>query len=475
MRIERISIFQSLPKQEWRPVYLVLRGTQLCIYKIKKSTVASVSSNGPGRLIRRYTLQHAELGLATDVNDHVLVPQTRLAHMIPAIARRRAFEKDPTLFQCDKQYALRLRAETDQIVLADCKEAEIFDWMNAISAGMDISFEIDERVVPRQATVPRRQRHRRLVAIPQQIENFLQDRRLIAEQEEILRQMYPSLARSSEHSEHLPTITGLGNTDAVDFASNERSDVDRPVEDFAGASYADDLALTVTNINEQETDDIDVAAMAEEPEQLSTSRPGTSRQTTTSTYATAASSSLSNPRNFDEFGKWQPLHPQTARQQFRYIRRCMPILLPDTPRASSIVICNGARLHANNRLDMLEEWALAPPSYDAHKFPTTITGNHIHNPLERMPTQMSSAETASFGNSSTTADDGEIQVVMLQTSGDINLEAAAAGLKEMSIEGLKSYPLTQPPSPRSHAPNKMEEQFEHVRHVGSPHQLTAGF
>lgn len=438
MRIEKISPFQYLPKQQWRSVYVILRGTQLCIYKVKTSTFGSETLSGPGKLIRRYTLQHAEIGLASDVNDHILVPATRLAHLIPTMARRRAFEKDPDLFKCDKQYAMRLRLENDQLLLAQCKEESIFTWINSISAGMDVAYEIDERSVPRQCTVPRRQRQRRQ-GQTQVVEN-LQDRRLIAEQERILREMYPSLARSVEEAE--PQDNSIHQIGTVDFA---------PTVDT-------NLALTATNINDQEAEDIDIAAMAEDVLQASISRPVNTRQTTASTVATASSFHHTNPGNLDESGKWAPVHPQSARQQFRYVRRCMPILLFDTPRSSSIIMCNGRRLHINQRMDMLEEWELAPPTYDAHRFPTTTS-----NELERVPTHTSVTETASIVHSA--SDAMEIQVV--QTS---NLEAAASGLeKTLSQKTQRSdSPEQLPVRPELHALGKVDEQSEHVENASLP-------
>ncbi len=72
--------------------------------------------------------------------------------------------------------------------------------------------------------------------------------------------------------------------------------------------------------------------------------------------------------NFNESGKWQPPHNRTPQQIQRYVRRCMPILLADSPRASDILICHGKRVKINWRMELLEEWELQPPNYKSHGF-----------------------------------------------------------------------------------------------------------
>lgn len=397
MRVEKISPFQYLPKQQWRSVYVVVQGTQLCIHKIKTSHFGSEALISAGKLIRRYTLQHAEVGLASDVNDNILVPVTRLAHLIPAMARRKAFEKDKDLFRADKQYTVRLRLETDQILLADRSEEVVFKWVNSISAAIDIAFPLDERNLPRSCTVPRRRRRQQRSS---EAAADVNDSRLIQEQERILREMYPALARSVE-----------GNGDSL-----RRLDTVQTVADSTLATAnGNGLALAATNINEQESEDVDLSALAEDFAVLeaSVSRPTATRQTTASTVGTGNFSNNTNPTHFDADGKWAPPHSRSAGSQFRYARRCMPILLFDTPRSSSVVICHGRRLRINHRMDMLEEWELAPPTYDAHNFPS--------NTPEQDSTRMASVDMSSIAHSGSELD---IQVVPTSDSA-IGMQGAA--------------------------------------------------
>ncbi|KAI5249081.1 hypothetical protein E4T42_05461 [Aureobasidium subglaciale] len=342
MRIEKISPFQYLPKQDFRTVYVVLNGTQLSVHKIKTVQLAGHSLPTAGKLIKRYSTQHAEIGLATDVQYQQLLPATRLAHFIPTAARRKAFEKDPALFTPISQVVLRLRLETDQFLLADHSEERIFRWIHDLSASIDISLPLDERSAPKPCTIPRRRRRQRT----QETEN-INDQTVIEEQEQIMRELYPSLARSIE-----------GRSEGAALTRTESAD--------------DTNALTLTATMDQETEDIDLSFLAEDlgPEQQS-SRPINLRQTTSSTVSTTTSSFQyeTSPDNLGPGGKWAPPHARTTASQWRYIKRCMPTLLFDAPRATDIIMCHGRRLRVNTKMDMLEEWELSPPSYDIHEFP----------------------------------------------------------------------------------------------------------
>lgn len=431
MRIEKISPFQYLPKQQWRLVYVIVQGTQLRIHKIKTTRLGPDSLSEAGKLIRRYTLQHAEVGLAADVNDSILVPRTRLAHLIPAIARRKAYEKDSDLFRFDKQHAMRLRLESDQLLLAHSAEDILFKWVNSVCAGIDIAYPLDERSLPRNMTLPRRRRRQQRT---EAVDN-LEDRRLIQEQEQILRTMYPALGRSEEENANT-----LRRTDTTDFAQG-----------------LPDLTRTATI--EQDGEDIDLAALSEEVTllQASISRPAATRQMTADSDTSSSPSPTTTVPRFDEQGKWAPPHPQTPSQQFRYIRRCMPVLLYDAARSSSIIMCHGRRLRINHRMDMLEEWELKPPTYDSHKFstsPTTTTP-------QRRSTYHSTTDTASIAQSG--SDDLDIRAVQPSETVDFG---NGAGLEKTqtartSGEGARkthTIPEQEPIRSQEHRSNgKIEE------------------
>jgi len=336
LHVESINPLHGIAEGEWREIYMVLRGTFLSLYRVKDGR--------PGRLLRSYTLQHAEIGLATDTQYQLLIPQTRLAHLIPAAARQKAFRKDPGKFKAVQQHMLRLRVETDQILLADACEARIFDLINVISAGIDIAPALDERSFPRQQTVPRRRRRR------PRVDGDLNDPLLLAEQARILREMYPDFAEHStsthdnEQVVNLPTTVESGHMPA------------------------------------QEEDELDLAVMREEHNNATNGntppRPNISRQTTSSSVDYFSDTMLydTSPANFNPSGKWEPPHPQSASQTLRYTRRCMPVLNAEAVRASDILICHGKRVKINWRMELMEEWELKPPSYKSHDFKPRATG-----------------------------------------------------------------------------------------------------
>lgn len=332
IQLESINPLHDPTESEWRELYLVLRGTLLSFHRVK--------DNGPGKLLRSYTLQHAEVGLAPDSQHTVLVPQTRFAHLIPSSARRRAWQKDPDLFKPVRQHLMRLRIETDQIVLADACEEQIHSWITAISAGIDIAHAIDERAVPRQCTVPRRRRRQRANGT-----GNLTDPILIAEQERILRDMYPAFAEQTEQAQQTATEqTSQGSTT--------------------------DLPLSTSTREEEE---VDLSAMREDGGVAddTAGRPAVSRNRTSSSVNTTFSEDMmyaTSPANFSGSGKWEPPHTRTAHQVQRYVRRCMPVLLAEAVRASDVLICNGKRVKINWRMELLEEWELQPPSYKSHRF-----------------------------------------------------------------------------------------------------------
>ena len=337
LHLESINPLHGVSDCEWKEVYVVLRGTLLSFHRPK--------DNGPGKLLRSYTLQHAEVGIASDSHHTVLMPQTRLAHLIPTAARRKAWQKDPDLFRPVRQHIMRLRLEMDQILLADASEDRIHSLISSIGAGIDIAHAIDERSIPRQCTVPRRRRRQR----PGHTGD-LNDPALLAEQERIMREMYPSFAAQ---------------------ASESRAELNQTC-----AAAAEQTSVESAQLPPPEEDELDLAAIREDFASPS-SPPPTRQRPTTSRQAIASSADATyfddmmyatSSANFDTDGKWQPPHIRTQQQIQRYIRRCMPTLLADSVRASDVLICGGKRVRVNWRMELLEEWELRPPSYKSHTF-----------------------------------------------------------------------------------------------------------
>lgn len=353
--VESQSPLSDATAGDWKEVYVTIRGTMLSAYRVKDGAA--------GKLIYSYTLQHAEVGLAPDVEHTVLVPQTRFAHFIPSGARRRAWQKDQTLFKPVQQTVLRLRAETEQLLFSGDDEDGVHAFMFAIGSAIDIAQPIDDRSIPRQCTVPRRRRRAR-----PQSDSDLSNPALLAEQERIFRTMYPGLA--AEREAELPEIN-----------ANQLTTTPTREEDEIDTSYLrEDPLPTITD-----------AALAEVDDPV---RPSIVRQTTSSTVNSNFLNDMiyeTSPSNFDREGKWEPPHQRSAAQIQRYIRRCLPLLLADSPRGSDIMICRGRRVKVNWRMELLEDWELQPPSYKSHDFPksTALVRTQSHSSAESVSPQNS--------------------------------------------------------------------------------------
>ncbi|KAF8591281.1 hypothetical protein K439DRAFT_1327660 [Ramaria rubella] len=86
----------------------------------------------PSLLVREYTLQHAESGLATDY-----------------LKRRNV---------------VRVRMEGEQFLLQAKDIEDVVEWIEALQAAANVALDLDERAMPRGPLFPRRRRRRRRVA-----------------------------------------------------------------------------------------------------------------------------------------------------------------------------------------------------------------------------------------------------------------------------------------------------------------------
>lgn len=380
VNMESVSPLHGVAQSEWRDIFVEVRGTLLNFYRVTKD-------GKPHRLLRSYTLQHAEIGLAPDAFHEVLVPNSKLAHLIPKAAQHKAYKKDPQLFRAEEQFIMRLRLETDQILLAHKSEDVILDLIHDIGAGIDLAPAIDERNISKQCTVPRRRRRPQAPA-----NNDITNPEVIAEQERILQQMCPSFG---EHGNEQNS-----NADASTTTATQQTAESTPLG---------------TPVREEE--EIDLSAIREDFNESNPLTPTTTSTSTRPPYSrtTTASSAVSTsqnvyetvPTNFSPDGKWQPPHVRTSTQVRRYVRRCAPLLMVDAVRASDIVICNGKRMRINWRAERLEDWRLQPPTYEAHEFdkeedPTNSSSESEPAPAEQQPSTNTPSsifsETSSSGS-----------------------------------------------------------------------------
>lgn len=115
-KLELVSPFDSAPRRAWHNVFVVLDNTQLKLYNPRTC-----------ELVRVYTLQYAEVGLATD------------------------YAKRP--------FTLRIRAECEQFLLSCIDDDDCVRWANGIQMGISLALPLDERTLPKYRSIPRRRRY----------------------------------------------------------------------------------------------------------------------------------------------------------------------------------------------------------------------------------------------------------------------------------------------------------------------------
>ncbi|KAF4302398.1 hypothetical protein GTA08_BOTSDO06254 [Botryosphaeria dothidea] len=342
-KTEYINIFEKpCPRdRQWQDVYVILRGTQLNIHRLKTSLFSKSKKPSPGRLIHTYSLQHAELGLALDFKKTDLVPKSPLAKLVPLNARHAVYQTDPHLFWPIREHVMRLRLETDQFLLCAAEQEGLLDWIENLCASVDISPPLEDRSEPRYRSLPRRgRRQRQLDGRPTRQDTIdLNARRLLAEQERIIRTLYPNLARNSEDEQpEQPVNTGGADADADDLDAADMLFPGRPSSPRPG------------NLSNSSTQNMDDAI----------ERTAIRRTSVDSHFEQHIEASDKYP-----FGE----HPQpSASSIMRYRRRCAPVLLASSPRASDVMYCDGIRLRINARKQMVTEFTESPPHYSAHRF-----------------------------------------------------------------------------------------------------------
>ncbi|KAF2461272.1 hypothetical protein BDY21DRAFT_278823, partial [Lineolata rhizophorae] len=319
----------------WRDYHAVLQGTKLSLHRLQSSShllspkLRRQRANTPGKLVREYSLQHAEVGVAADFAKTPLAPRSALAKLIPRSQWREAYELDAHLFEPPREWALRLRAEAEQFIMCVPSLDDMLDWCEMLCAAVDIANPLDDRSEPRYRSLPRRNRRRHVVdttRVVEEIGNSARpgsgsgateaERRLVEEQERIIARLYPNLG--------------------IDGQARERADR----HDGNDTTAIITTTITASNSN---TNDNDVTAT------VLASRPSFS----------------------DSYNPKSPLYRRRVPSQsqiVRYRRRCAPLLLESSPRASNVLFCQGKRWIIDKREDRLVPFEVLPPRYESHNF-----------------------------------------------------------------------------------------------------------
>ncbi|TGZ79275.1 hypothetical protein EX30DRAFT_115447 [Ascodesmis nigricans] len=142
VKVEMENPFDPCPHRAWKTRYLVIQGTKLEIREPKAGALfvkgdgwkpfalSKKVQYGPGRICESFTLQLAEVGMATDYRK--------------------------------RNFVIRLRVQTQQLLIA-CPTIEVqLLWLESLSTAIGLASPLEDRSFPNYRTVPRRRRrHRR--------------------------------------------------------------------------------------------------------------------------------------------------------------------------------------------------------------------------------------------------------------------------------------------------------------------------
>lgn len=347
VKAELATPFLVSKDTNWHTVYVVLHGTQLSLYRKTSNGLFRNRTATTGRLIITYTLQHAEIGLAADWKTNEPVPKSTFAKMLPKATQMRLRETDPELFEPVREFVMRLRLEAEQLLFCAPSHESLLDWIEQVCMGIDIAQPLDERNEPRFRSLPRRTRRQRQIeadaqGIVESVETLSTEevsRRLVAQQERLFRRLYPNLA-----------------SDAIIEQNEDRT------EGHRGSERESELG----GGQDPDAEDLDPAdAREESSEGSSSSRPGTAQE------------QVSDDSARDDVAKPQLYDPKTAAARpdlsptalLRFRRRCCPILLASSPRASAIIYARGFRYQINCVARTMAPFELSPPRYDPSTAP----------------------------------------------------------------------------------------------------------
>jgi hypothetical protein len=344
MKTELVTPFDRCEDRLWSKVFVRLEGTMLNIHRLRTPHIFSKSAQNlegtpdmpagasAGSLLRSYTLQHAEVGMAADYRKVTQIPFAGLLRLVRLgeVADTRMLKRD---------FVIRVRAESEQFLLS-CETIDTFlFWLESLGAAIDLAPPLDERSLPRYQTIPRRRRRR--------------PRELLQEQQRIIRERFPNLLEENETvrtAALAPTAT----------RPDSDSDIITPVE-TSNSIYEDSTlpnrhrpSLTVRRNStsaDSTSSDVDLTEIQETP------------QPTPEAPVLSSSASTSSSEN-DEDSKWRPCHVRNPEAEIRRRKRCQRVLTANEPRLSDVLVKDGKRWRIDYAHLKLVAWQVELPAYE---------------------------------------------------------------------------------------------------------------
>ncbi|OAA48238.1 PH domain containing protein [Beauveria brongniartii RCEF 3172] len=297
--------------RRWHNAFVVLHGTALHVYHVKKDWGWGKTRDGPSicpdnppwvkksKLEKTYSLLHADAGIAADYRKCVA-----LLNIL----------SQPTNITLRRRYVIRIRAETDQFLLSCIELGTFVKWLEALFAAIDIAAPIDEREFPRDMSIPRVQRIRWFrgqspvrMPSPARTQDFEEPLQPTTSAER--RNSSPRRLRSPTREQE-PEIVSREATGGF-----PRHEIEHEVEPAQNAIDSDS----------EESEDEDGGV-------VSRGHRLVHRLSTTSYHNTS----------IDPFsGKWFPEHKWSEAHDMLYAKLCYSNLLFRSPRRSNYIISKG--------------------------------------------------------------------------------------------------------------------------------------
>ena len=399
---ELSSPFTVAYDRRWRNMHATLRGTQLLFHRSKTGPLFGKTYDTPqaGRLLKRYSLQHAEVGIAQDFKKTDPIPKSAFAKMVPAASRTKLYETDPHLFDPPREFTIRVRAEAEQFLMCVGSLEELLDWIEALCAAVDISMPLDERSDPRYRTLPRRNRrgqqnsHRgdnsngggggvnALTLRFDESGNPEANQRLVEEQERILQSLYRRTigdASRGNNEEDGPRRANSPSRDDGDGDGDGDGNGDPDAEDLEHP----EMFLTVPgNSQPVSRSGSPINGASSSRSRLRQTRSATGLSSLSGRNGNADGNSLASgsveerdvydvTRGAGSIGRSNNGKPRSSRQiadPTRMRRRFAPNLHASSPRASDVVFIDGKRWKVIPETQTLHTWQSKPPRYNDHGF-----------------------------------------------------------------------------------------------------------
>jgi len=455
---EQLNPFEPLKKQQWSQVYVVLSGTLLRLHALKKPSANLLTMSNDrsqaGRLLKAYSMQHAEVGIAADEPKQQLVAKSPYIAMLPEAKIERLKIAEPHLFDVVKRYFVRIRVEGEQLLFRLGSSEDRSRWIDKLCAAVDIAPPIEDRTEPKYHTLPRRRRRRpppegtnenTATAGPSTVpgtNGLGMD----------LQTGFPILAPVGE-GEALQRVTTAADPDST-------GDIDESLA-FAGAELSEpapaperpsrpslDIRRIFSRRTATNTSNADELASPASP-----TRTSTQVESPVQAAPPVAKINTKVPARIypDGFIKWQPQFFIDSAQQIRYRRHCMPSLLYNSKRANDIVVHQGTRWKIDWDNSRLVPWPEAPPTYQPPKVSAPQVPKNVVQEVDVPSAHVPVNGTATTSLSDAGASTAETAATSVTTASQV-ADSATASIHagDGNIEGWNwsssRGKLTAPPS-----------------------------